>query len=184
MFRLMKTPGIRSWMLFGTLLATLPLMGFAAWIVIALVSKEHADDDAELLRRTQAASLAVQHRFDRAAAALQALAVSPSMEGGDIHGLYEEAKRVMARHPDATAIRMGNADGQQLFSTAATWGEKLPVSKAAELESAVFSRGQIVYTPMFIGSVTRRWVMAVSVPVLIRGRIEYSLRMSIPSDAL
>lgn len=184
MFLPLKKPGIRSWMLFGTTLATLPLLGFATWIVVALVSKEHADDDRGLLQRTQAASLAVHHRFDRAAAALEVLALSPNMQRGDLHGLYDEAKSVIARHPDATAISMVRADGLQLFSTAATWGEKLPISKAAELEQAVFSRGEIVYTPMFVGSVTRRWVMAVSVPVQVGGKIEYSLRMSIPSDTL
>ena len=184
MFRALKSLGIRSWMLFGITLATLPLLGFATWIVFTLVTKEHVDDDRELLQRSQAASLALKHRFDRAAAALEALAASPNVARGDFKGLYDEAKIVIARHPDATAISMVRSNGEQLFSTAVMWGDQLPVSRAAKFEQAVFDRGEVVYTPMFVGSVTHLWVMAVSVPARVDGKVEYSLRMSIPSEAL
>jgi len=184
MFRSLKKLGIRSWMLFGTTLAILPLLGFAAWIVVALVMKEHADDDRELLQRSQVASLALKHRFDRAAAALEVLAASPSLQRGDLHGLYDEAKTVMARHPDATAISIVRANGEVLFSTAAAWGETLDGSKAVDLEQPVFSNGDTVYTRMFPGSVTHHWVMAVSVPARVDGEVKYSLRMTLPSEAL
>lgn len=184
MLRYLKTKGIRAWMLYGATLAALPLLGFSVWIVFALVGKEHADDDRELLQRSQAASLALKHRFDRAAAALEALAASPNLRRGDFQGLYTEAKIVIAQHPDATAISMVRRDGEQLFTTAVPWGETLPVSKAAQFEQLVFSRGAVVYTPMFAGSVTHRWVMAVAVPASVNGRVEYSLRMSLPSEAL
>ena len=176
--------GIRAWVLIASMLAVLPLLGFSSWIVFALEQNQHAGDDTALLQRTQALSLTVKRRLDRAAIALQALAVSPAALQQDFGSLYDQSRRVMETHPDAVAISLVRRDGEQMFSTFKAFGAALPRSPAVGYEESVFDQGAVVYSPLFVGSVSKRMVMVVSVPIRIDGRIDYALRMSLPTEAL
>ncbi len=175
---------VRTWSLLGTALALLPVIGFAAWTVVTLLARQQADTDRELSQRSQAVSLAVKRRFDRSAAALGALAVAPAMKAGDFASVYAQAQEVAGQHPDTVGVSMLRRDGSAIFTTAAPWGQELPQSKASKYETRVFDEGATVYTPMYTGGVTHRLVMAVSVPVIVGGKVLYSLRMNIASEGL
>lgn len=176
--------GIHGWILLASLLAAVPVIVFSGLLIKHIVDAKQADEEAVLAQRASAAAVAVQRRFETAAAALRVLADSDAARKRDWPQLYGQAQRTLTAQPDAVAISLTNSGGEILFSTLSPYGAKLPHSNGAASEEPVFSQGRVVLSPLMRGAISDRLMMNVSVPVRIDGEVRYALRMSLPATAL
>ena len=67
----------------------------------------------------------VERELSAAVAGLQALALSPRLQVGDLDGFRELALRFEATQPDASALLLLEENGQQLINTRMAPGSKL-----------------------------------------------------------
>jgi len=77
-------------------------------------------------------------------------------------------------------------DRRQLVNTRLPWGTPLPVSEAAEPDLVRIARetGRPYVSDLFMGTVARRWIFSVSIPVRSRKDVQYALVMSLEPERL
>ncbi|WP_279483592.1 sensor histidine kinase [Aureimonas sp. SK2] len=136
-----------------------------------------------------AAATAIRSQLDRELeamkAALQALATSPNVEGGNFDALREQALELLRFRGSAIAVR--DRSHQQFMNTYAKPGAKLPVSTdptLVETDRRVFETGLPQVSDLYVGAVSRKPFVMVDVPLTRDGQILYALNMAIAPEAL
>ncbi|EHJ49120.1 multi-sensor signal transduction histidine kinase [Solidesulfovibrio carbinoliphilus subsp. oakridgensis] len=175
--------GIRTWLLLLCVLAMLPILLFSAFTVVALESAQQQAAQTALARRAEAAANAVAQRLDTYAASLEALARCDSALQGRLPAVHEHAKRLLPLHRDVLAITLTGADGEQVFSTLEPFGAVLDPVRDTDQVRRFFTGTRPAVSGPFFGSVSRKLVVAVSVPVVAGGKVTASLRMLSATEA-
>src|SRR5260221_3548933 len=109
---------------------------------------------------------------------LQALAASPSLRQGDFAEFQRQAEASLALQQRGNIVLI-DRNMQQLVNTWVPFGRHL--GKAAVSESLVersFTTGKPQVAGLFIGSVTKRLMFSIIVPVQIDGENRYALARS------
>uniref|UniRef100_I2PYX5 histidine kinase n=1 Tax=Desulfovibrio sp. U5L TaxID=596152 RepID=I2PYX5_9BACT len=175
--------GIRTWLLLLCVLAMLPVLLFAAFTVVELERAEQQAAQAALARRAEAAANAVAQRLGTYVASLEALARCDDALQGKLPAVYEHAKRLLPLHRDVLAITLTGPDGEQLFNTLEPFGEVLAPVRDTDQVRRFFTGTRPAVSGPFFGSVSRKLVVAVSVPVVSGGKVTASLRMFSATEA-
>lgn len=132
--------------------------------------------EENLLRTTQALAESMDRRFDVIAGRLEALATSQAIVDENLEAFWLQARRAL---PDQGMwVVLIDADGQQLVNTLRPFGSPLPrhtdrtspVYRA--LDEALRTGGPVV-SDMFLGPITQRPTLAVTVPVTDRNGRRY-----------
>ena len=103
---------------------------------------------------------------------LQALTLSPSLDSGDMRGLYEQAQQIVRLRGASFALR--NPDGQLIMNTVVPFGEPLPVTDDPDLLSTIaeiLKTRRPATSNLFLGAVTKRATVMVGVPVIRNGDV-------------
>lgn len=136
-----------------------------------------------------AAAMAIRSQLDRELeamkAALQALATSPNVEGGNFDALREQSLELLRFRGSAIAVR--DRTHQQFMNTYAKPGAKLPVSTdptVIETDRRVFETGVPQVSDLYVGAVSKKPFVMVDVPLTRDGQILYALNMAIAPEAL
>ena len=157
----------------------LPLILFATGVVYLnhMRAREAAFDRVtEVVRATR---LVLDTEMHGVTLALQVLASTQALQRDDMEGFRANAAAFLKRYP-GQAISLATRDGRQVLNTAIPAGEPIPPRINRRSIEAVFSTGQPDYSDLFIGSVTRTPIIAVSVPVLRNGQVVYELSFNPP----
>ncbi len=89
----------------------------------------------------------------------------------------------LKQFPEGTsAVTISDRTGRPLFNSNASPGTPLPARVNREAVEHVFKTGQPFYSNLFIGSVSGRRIVAVSIPVTRNGEIVYELSFNPPFD--
>ncbi len=174
--------GIRAWLLLLALVAAFPVVLFSAVLIYDLGVEKQRAVTTDLVRRTGAMANAVEQRLAAAAGYLTTLANANSALRGDLPALYDHARRLVDLNPDVMAITLVDSEGRQIFNTLAPLGTALPDAGAWESVFRVFQTGRPTASGPFIGSVSHKMVTSLGVPVTVKGRIVYCLRMVFQID--
>jgi diguanylate cyclase (GGDEF)-like protein len=172
--------GIRTWLLLHVFFSAVPIALFSAFTIYQLGVSEEAALTASLQQRTEAAAQAVEQRLASATIYLTALAESQPARRGDLLQLYHHAYRLIPLNPDITSIVLIGLDGEAVFNTLRPFGAKLPPVGAPEAARKVFDLQRPVVSGPFVGKVSGELVTSLGVPVMIDGKVAYTLRMVIP----
>ncbi|MCA0199938.1 MAG: sensor histidine kinase [Proteobacteria bacterium] len=161
----------------GTLVPMLVLSG-----VVVFQSYERAKDAAaeQVLQLTRSTMIAVDRELRNQIAALEVLALSPSLRAEDLSNFGADAERFLTRFPEGTGISVADPNGVQLFNTFESASPTLARPEVLEAVAAVFA-GQgpqvsNVYLSRRAGEVT----FTVVVPVMHEGKVLYALAFNPP----
>ena len=135
---------------------------------------ERAEAGRRTLDLARSLALVVERDTQGRLAALQVLALSPPLRGGDLDGSRAQAEAVLAQQMPGANILLLREDGQQALNTAIPPGEPLPARRDTTTLRRLFATKQPSASDVFIGLVPRRPVVALEVPVLgPNGEVRY-----------
>src|SRR2546430_12733803 len=137
------TPGmrLRSHLAALVLAVLVPLVVFAAIVVVMFGRQQRADAERAAVQTARALMNAVDEALGSTVTTLDALATARSLARGELKEFHAEARLVLATQPDWKDIILLASDGRQLLNTARPWGAPLPsASEPASLEAVVLMR--------------------------------------------
>ncbi|MDP3165888.1 MAG: ATP-binding protein [Hydrogenophaga sp.] len=167
-------PTIRSRFILLVAISVLP----AIFMAIALLVYQYEAGRATLLRDSAATAralmAAVDREFSGAQSSLRTLSTSRVLGSRDFAGFHAQSLEVLKGH-SAAGIALIDASGQQVINTARPYGEPLPKAVNIAQAQRVISTGQSEVSDLFGGSVLKRPLFTVAVPVYMGDVVTHSL---------
>jgi diguanylate cyclase (GGDEF)-like protein len=111
------------------------------------------------------------------------LASSPHLASGDLAAFHAQARSVLP-FQQATTFVLADPDGQLKVNTLVDYGKPLPRHANAPLQRAVLESGRAAVSDLFTATVAGRPLVAVEVPVIVQGRIVYTLGMGFTPERI
>ncbi len=145
--------------------------------------RERAGQRQMQVARSMAAT--VERELAGAVGSLQALALSPALQTGDLAGFRALAMRLMATQPEGAALVLLDSSGQHLVNTLFAPGDKLlrrTASVNAALTTPVFQSGKPVISNVFPRALNGALIVTADVPVLVGGHVGYDLSLVLPAS--
>ncbi len=163
--RLLRRPtlGIRLALLVLAVALPLVLLNLALVGIGYRNAREHASGEA--LHAARGLALAIEGELRGRTLALEVLAGSPALAGGDLDTFRTQAEAMVARQAPGASILLLRADGQQLMNTAAPRGAPLPARANQANHRRALETGRPSTSDLFFGQVVGRPVVAIDVPV-------------------
>jgi PAS domain S-box-containing protein len=177
MFLHRRSLGVRARLVILTLATMLPLVALAGFGIVNAVDNERAQVRRTVIQRTEALLAAVDDEIKDAQAVLGVLAVSPSLQRGDLEAFDKHMRAAL--DPNELSIVLHDDAAQQLVSTNRPFGSPLPRQPASEMLDRVVATGKPQVSDLIIGAVLRRPIVTVGVPVFREGRVFYVLGMAL-----
>lgn len=175
--------GIRNLLLQLVLACLLPaLVGFAL-----LFTREYLNGRAQLERDTIALARAMVHAVDSQLLHVQAagLALSSSelLARRDLASFHQRARNFIDKTKVGVTVVLSDENGQQLLNTFRDFGAPLPRHGNPDLLHRAFSTRQPIVSDIYIGSVLKKPVLSVELPVMDGDKMIYDLSIGLlPSE--
>jgi signal transduction histidine kinase len=155
--------------------AGIPLLVFAAVMVVLSARNERAVFERGAIERTRALITAVDAELKSSIATLEALATSRQFDRGDLRGVYDEAARVVKSQPGWRTVIVSLPSGESLVNLLRPLGTQLaPVVEQRSFKQVLKTLKPAVGDILF-GPLTRAYDFIIRVPVMRDGRIKYVL---------
>jgi signal transduction histidine kinase/ActR/RegA family two-component response regulator len=183
MFSHRHSLGVRARLVILTLATMLPLVLLAGFGIVNAVDNQGAQVRRTVIQRTEALLAAVDDEINDAQAVLRVLALSPSLQSGDLEA-FDKHMRAALDPTSELAIVLHDDAAQQLVSTNRPFGTPLPRQPASEMLDRVVATGKPQVSDLIIGAVLRRPIVTVGVPVFREGRVFYVLAMALAPTRL
>ena len=113
-------------------------------------------------------------------AGLQVLALSQTLQRGDIDGFRRNAEAFVDLYAEESALVLADSEGNQLLNTRVPAGTALPPRQNQAGTEAIFRTMRPAYSRVFIGSVSRTPIITIDVPVMKDGKAIYVLSFNPP----
>jgi hypothetical protein len=155
-----------------------PLLLVGVYTAIRITDAQFNAVRDELTSEARRLSATVDREIGGKIERLQALAASASLRQGDLADVQRQAEASLAWRQSGN-ILLVDGDMRELVNTSVSFGT--PLEKAAISRSLVersLATGKPQVTDLFIGSVTKRLMFSVIVPVQIDGENRYALARS------
>ena len=160
---------------------TLPLILFAAGLVYVKYVHDREAAVDRVLQTVKSIQLMLDTEMRGMTLALEVLANSRALQNDDLAGFRSNAAAFLRRYP-TSAISLADAQGRQLLNTGVPEGNPVPNRVNLESIKAVFQTGQPAYSNLFMGSVSRRRIVTISVPVIRDGKVAYEVSFNPPLE--
>ncbi len=177
---------LRGYLTALTLATLLPVVAFAIVLSVLLLDRDRETFRRGAEERTLALLTAVDTQLNGSISTVQALAVMPTLRGGDLGYFRKVAARALQTQPDWTNMNLALPSGQQIMNLAVPEGEPLPNIGHLDgsFERLLKTRGPVV-SDLAMGPVLKRWTFAVRAPVFgDDGEVKYVLSAGMNPDAL
>jgi two-component sensor histidine kinase len=159
---------------------TLPLIIFAATIVLHSYIKDRADATQRVLETVRSLRLVLDAEMQRMTGGLQVLALTDRLRDGDFAGFRDIALGFLEQYGKDGVILVADRDGRQLFSSVTQDTASLPLRNNREIVARVFASKTPQYSNLFLGAVKQTMIVTVEVPVLRDGEVIYDISFSPP----
>jgi two-component sensor histidine kinase len=168
-----RTIGVR-WLLVGAVI----LIVVPAWSFATYVSWQYASAARQVIEsagRSTARSIssAADFRLTSIESAMTTLALSPTLQGGDLAGLYRDAE-AFAR-TQRVVVALVSPGGEQIFNTNAPFGQALPATAPEARFAEAAATRQTQFSQVLFGNVTKRWLVTITMPTVRDDRVEHVL---------
>lgn len=163
----------------GLVLACLlPSLLIAAIFIVADYRSQRRQVVLDAVSTARGLAAALDRDLSSTEAGLQVLATAPALINGDLAAFYQRAKLALP-FQNVTNFVLLDPSGRQLLNTLKPWGEPLPVVGGPAQLLRSFETQAPVLTDLFIGPVTGEPILAIGVPVYVRGKVAYCLSAGI-----
>lgn len=178
--RFPTTLSIRGWLVLFAAVSLIPLLLALAYFVSTQYAQEKANAFLQLRSTSRALLQALDRELSAKAAVARSFATSRSIREGDFTRSHAQAIETMSTLGFTGAMFLADGDGRLILHTGRPFGSDLP-ARAGDLESIrqVFERGEPVFSNFFVGPVSGRPTVAVTVPVVIDQKVAYVLGLTI-----
>jgi two-component sensor histidine kinase len=157
----------------------LPLTAFAALQIYFNYDISRRSAHEGILQIARGLSATVDGQLRTATASLEVLALSRSLQQGDLEGFRAQANELLQASYPGSNIVLIDRTGQQMLNTSVPTGEALPL-RDSEHVRGVFQDGRPQISNLSFGPVLRRFIIIVAVPARRDGEVVYDLAMSLP----
>jgi two-component sensor histidine kinase len=161
---------------------TLPLILFAAGIVLSNYQQERRNASQRVLETVRSIRLVLDAEMQRMTGALQVLALTGPLRNGDFEAFRPIAEGFLDQYRDGGVVLVADRAGHQLFSSVTSDTAHLPLRNNREIVERVFSTKRLQYSNLFVGAVKRQPIVTVEVPVLREGEVVYDISFSPPVE--
>ncbi len=169
--------GIRTYLVILVLAAVLPLAVFSVAALVVFHNQQREVAEQRLVNNAHAISLDVDRELLAVIRVLEVLAVSKTLEQGDLRQFQEEALRAIAIHRGWDVIAIVDASGAMVMNTRVPYGSPLPKPAIPKMVSDVFASARPQVSNLSTGTLTKQPLLAAAVPVVSNGRVKYSLAL-------
>jgi len=173
--------GFAQRLLILVLVAILPLLILAIFLLAWGVREYRLAVDRGLSDTALALGIAVDEQIVTWRSALEALSTSPSFDSKDFSSDFYDQLVAVAKQHNGDIVIFDETLAQRL-NTRRPYGALLPKAGYPEPKRRTFATGLPQVSGPFIGTVAKRWLVALDVPVKRGGRTIYSLNISFPPD--
>jgi two-component sensor histidine kinase len=156
----------------GTLL---PLILFAAVIVYQHHSERREETFARVLQLVHSMRSILDGEVRSMTAGLQVLALSSALQRDDFESFRRSAEAFLTQFPENQSIVVADRDGRLVFDTRTAAGTALPVRTTRAGMGEVFKTRRPAYSPLFTGSISKEFIITITVPVFRNGDVVYDL---------
>ena len=157
-------PSIRSRLILLVLACIVP----AALMVVKMIAADYELARAAFIRSAMTAAhsnaMAIDREFAVIESTLKALATSPNLPWPDLKPFYDQARAICANQ-DIFSIVLEDGTGQQLINTFTPYGTALPSANIDRLLTYMRDNDNIAISQVFMGQLSRRYVVSVAIPV-------------------
>lgn len=175
---------IHFWLNCLVVACIVPAVIVTTFIIYRSFTQERASLERDLVGTARALTQAVDAELNGARSALLVLAMSPYLASGDLAKFYEEAQRVVPAIGIDNVV-LSDSNGQQLLNTLVPFDAPLPLHGNPQQMRRAFEKMQPVVSDLFIGSVTKKPIIAIDAPVLSGGNpLHYELAIGIFPERL
>lgn len=161
----------------------LPAMVVSTVLVFSIFRQKQVNVEWQAALVASAIKADAERELAAIESALKVLATSSELAAEDWRGFHGRAKAALPQGLVHNYI-LTDAQGHQVLNTAVPWGKPLPTTGTPAQLSEVFERGTTVVTDLFKGPVTGMHVLAMGVPVVVDGRVRYSLNVGLTPQRL
>jgi PAS domain S-box-containing protein len=176
--------GLRAYLIIFGLAIVIPVLLYSALILHLYTQSERASNERRALAIARALSSDIDREITGIITTLEALATSPALATKDFMAFHVQALEALRSRPSWNLVLTDSARQQQV-NTRLPLGARLPISEAEPpIPDIVRKTGQPYITDLFRGTVARRMIFAVGVPVRVGNDIPYALIMSLDPERL
>jgi two-component sensor histidine kinase len=161
----------------------LPLILFAAGVIY--FNHVRARDAAfdHVLESVRGTRIALDAEMQGLLLALQVLGGSQALQRDDFEGFRRNVEVFLRRFPAGeSSVALFNRAGRQVFNSSVPDTTSLAPRVNTAAHDHVFGTGQPYFSNLFVGSVSRKRIMAISAPVTRDGELIYELSFNPPFD--
>jgi PAS domain S-box-containing protein len=173
---------IRTYLLLLTMVAAVPPVLFAAFVLVRLADSQIAASGRDTIELARAINVAIDERVGEQIAALEALAGSASLRAGDMATFRAELDA--AAHLLQSNVSLCDLQGQELMNARLAPGETLPRRAGAPFAQEAARTGRPLVSNLYRGAISGRWVATIEVPVMADGAARFVLAATIEPAAL
>lgn len=152
-----------------------PLLALLGMEAARLTSSERARLSGEARLTAERIAADLDQTLNGYIAILESLATTPALGEDQLATVYRQAEAALSSRGLYAFLR--DTNGQQLLNTRLPYGSELP--RSTGFDDQVLSEKRPFVSDVVIGDVAKRAVMAVSVPVLRKGKLRYVFSLSI-----
>jgi two-component sensor histidine kinase len=158
----------------------LPLILFAGVIVYSHYLQDQREAFGRVLQVTRGIRLVLDREMQGIVSGLTVLADSRSLAEGDLDRFRASAETFLRQFPDHPSIVIADTEGQQIFNSSVPAGEPLPKRTRRPERDEVFVTGKPAFSELFMGSVSKRPIVTVTVPIMRDNKTAFDLSFDIP----
>ena len=165
------------------LATAIPILAVTVLMFTRLVANERDGIRQGLMVSAKTLANLVDNEIDTHAAIASTLAVSPTLQSGDLEGFWSEAKKAIKFVPGSW-LALSTPDGPIIVNTLAPFGTTFPKHAAPDVVAQGFKTGQPQVGDLLVGPVAKRQTSFVEVPVYRDGVPVYSISIALPPDRM
>jgi signal transduction histidine kinase/CheY-like chemotaxis protein len=163
----------RAYLALMALAVLVPTVLFSTLGLDMLLSAERAAALRGLQESSRAVTLAVDRELAVAESRVRTLATAQSLIAGNLPDFYRRAR--LANELGTSWTVLFDRDGRQLVNTRVPWGTALPTRGHPEIVTRLLEGRSMQATDLRLGKIAGDNVVAIEVPVFIRGEPRYVL---------
>jgi PAS domain S-box-containing protein len=176
-----RLPTVTSRMTLLVVIAILPLLAFAAFMIVRYAEVGYARYGQQLQSTAHATSNAVDAELSREFAILETLSKSPSLFNQEWSAFYDLAKASIESQPGARII-LYDLSGQVVVATLVPYGTPLPKAGDPGAVQSVVETGRPYVSNLFVGAISKQMGVAIYRPIIRDGALTHVLGMVLPTS--
>lgn len=166
------------------LVALIPMMFFAAAIVLSLGREQRTSVERGLQTTVRALAIAVEREVTASIRALEVLATSDLLRRSDLAAFHAQATRAVEAQDVWYVLALTDPSGQLLLNTVRPFGAPLPRIDDRDYFRRVVATGRPAVSDLVAGRTTGQLNVTVAVPVRRDGVLRYVLFAAIKPEGL